>query len=58
MSAMIKKTRLGLLCVESQGFLDSCLPYPKNVLDAVFAKLPVIAAKRNEDLLTIIKVRL
>ena len=56
MKHMRQSLRVGLIDVKSEGFCQSCLPYPKNVMQAVVAKLPVIALKRNEDLLTIIKV--
>ena len=56
MKHMRQSLRVGLIDVRSEGFCQSCLPYPENVMKAVVAKLPVIALKRNEDLLTIIKV--
>ena len=42
--------------VFSENFYQSCVPYPRDVLHAVVSRLPKIAYKRNEDLLTIIKV--
>ena len=57
MKVMREKKRLGLLDVQSQGFRDACLPHPRDVLSVVHNKLPIVALKRNEDLLTIIKVR-
>ena len=57
MQAMTKQRRLGLMQVLSEDFCNTCLPYPQQVVTAVCDKLPVIALKRNEDLLTIIKVR-
>lgn len=56
MNKMPKSKRLGLMQVMSQEFCSSCLPYPKKVVDAVCERLPVIALKRNENLLAIIKV--
>lgn len=57
MTDMRQKKRLGLIEVLSGGFRDSCLPHPREVLSVVNSKLPVVALKRNEDLLSIIKVR-
>ena len=57
MQTMCKDLRLGLIHVLSENFCQSCIPFPSSVMKAVVSKLPVIALKRNEDLLTIIKVR-
>ena len=54
---MRQKKRLGLIEVLSGGFREACLPHPREVLSLVHSKLPVVALKRNEDLLSIIKVR-
>ncbi len=56
MKAMTQKKRVGLLNVRSSRFRDACLPHPKTVLSAVQTALPVVATKKNEDLLTIIRV--
>ena len=40
----------------SKNNRDLCLPYTEDVVKDVSTALPVIAVKRNEDLLTIIKV--
>ena len=56
MKSMRQQGNVGFVTVLSQGFCESCLPYPTNVISAVSVKLPVVAVKRNEGLLTIIKV--
>ena len=56
MESMPRLERLGYLSVISEDFCQQCLPYPQEVLKAVHYKLPAMALKRNEDLLTIIKV--
>ena len=56
MQRMRRLKRLGLIRVEAENFCQSSLPYPQTVLKNVCSRLPVIAFKRNEDLLTIIKV--
>ena len=53
---MTKERRLGIIEVQASDFCDSCLPYPEKVIHQVHKNLPVVAAKRNEDLLNIIKV--
>jgi hypothetical protein len=53
---MRKDKRLFLIHTLGKNFCKSCLPYPHTVLKAVGDRLPVIANRRNEDLLTIIKV--
>ena len=45
-----------MIQVFSKNYRDSCLPYTEDVVKEVSTALPVIAVKRNEDLLTIIKV--
>ena len=45
-----------MILVMSSDYRDSCLPYPQEIINKTHHKLPVIANKRNEDLLTIIKV--
>lgn len=57
MSKMVLHKRVGLFHVEITGFQSDCLPYPQKVLEAVACHLPVIAAKRNDVLLNVIKVR-
>ena len=58
MNAMTKERRLGHIDVRMQDFCDACKPYPEGVLKAVVGKLPSIAYTRNEELLTIIKVKM
>ena len=48
--------RVAMIQVHSKKYRDSCLPYPDNIVARVNKALPIIAIKRNEDLLTIIKV--
>lgn len=45
-----------MILVMSSDYRDSCMPYPQEIIDKTHHKLPIIANKRNEDLLTIIKV--
>lgn len=45
-----------MILVMSSDYRDSCLPYPQEIINKTHHKLPIIANKRNEDLLTIIKV--
>ena len=40
----------------SKNYRDSCLPYTEDVVKEVSTVLPVTVVKRNEDLLTVIKV--
>lgn len=47
-----------MILVMSSNYRDSCLPYPQEIIDKTHHKLPIIANKRNEDLLTIIKVKM
>ena len=56
MKQMTKKMRLSIIHVDTEKFCNTCLPYPQTVLNAVFAKLPVIAARRNLGLLSTIRV--
>ena len=56
MTAMRRRKRLGMMDVQSSGFRDACLPHPREVLSVVHKKLPIVALRRNEDLLSIIKV--
>ena len=56
MKKMTLHKRIGLFHVDSTGFQKDCLPYPEKVLEAVGRHLPVIAAKRNDVLLNVIKV--
>lgn len=53
---MKRERRHGLLHIASEGFCQSCLPYPQGVITAVNSRLPEMALRKNEDLLTIIKV--
>lgn len=53
---MTIRKRVCMIQVQSKSYRESCLPYPTNIVETVHVKLPLIANKRNEDLLTIIKV--
>ncbi|PFX28824.1 Dynein heavy chain 1, axonemal [Stylophora pistillata] len=55
MSKMVLHKRLGLFQVDITGFQSDCLPYLEKVLEAVARHLPVMAAKRNDVLLNVIK---
>ncbi|XP_052105827.1 dynein axonemal heavy chain 6-like isoform X2 [Mytilus californianus] len=55
MKAMTIRKRVHMIQVLSKNYRETCLPYPTNIVDTVHIKLPLIANKRNEDLLTIIK---
>ena len=56
MKKMTVKRRVAMIEVQSAGYRDSCLPYPEAIIHKTHEKLPIIANKRNEDLITIIKV--
>jgi len=56
MKKMIKKRRIGMMDLCAEEFSQSCLPYPSAVIKAINNKLPVVAKKKNDELLTIIKV--
>lgn len=58
MRKMTVKRRCAMILVMSSNYRDSCLPYPQEIIDKTHHKLPIIANKRNEDLLTIIKVKM
>lgn len=47
--------RVAMILVHSKEFRDTCLPFPESIVAKVSKALPIIAIKRNEDLLTIIK---
>ncbi|KAK7488391.1 hypothetical protein BaRGS_00020365, partial [Batillaria attramentaria] len=55
MKKMVMKRRVAMVLVLAENFCESTTPYPQKVLTAVHQKLPVLANKRNDDLLTIIK---
>ncbi|XP_074663059.1 dynein axonemal heavy chain 6-like [Tubulanus polymorphus] len=55
MNRMRITRRIFMNQINVEKFCTSCLPYPKSVLNAIHDKLPVIANRRNEDLLAIIK---
>ncbi|XP_067943512.1 dynein axonemal heavy chain 6-like [Watersipora subatra] len=55
MKRMTKKRRLGMIDLSADEFSQSCLPYPSAVIKAINNKLPTVAKKKNDDLLTIIK---
>ena len=56
MKKMTKKRRIGMIDLSADEFSQSCLPHPTSVIKAINSKLPVVAKKKNDDLLTIIKV--
>ena len=56
MNSMVLHNRVGLFHLDIAGFQAECLPFPKKVLEGVTRYLPVIAAKRNDALLNVIKV--
>ena len=45
-----------MMQVFSKNYRDSCLPYTEDVVKEVSTALQMIEVKRNEDLLTIMKV--
>ncbi|KAK3092231.1 hypothetical protein FSP39_000084 [Pinctada imbricata] len=55
MKKMTVKRRVAMIEVQSSMYRDSCLPYPEAIIHKTHEKLPLIANKRNEDLITIIK---
>ena len=56
MKRMTVLRRVAMIHVHSRNYRDTCLPYPETIVNKVSKALPIIAIKRNEDLLTIIKV--
>lgn len=56
MKHMTKRRRIGMIDLSADEFSQSCLPYPTAVIKSISNKLPVVAKKKNDDLLTIIKV--
>ena len=56
MKHMTKRRRIGMIDLSADEFSQSCLPYPTAVIRSISNKLPVVAKKKNDDLLTIIKV--
>ena len=56
MAKMTLHKRIGLFHVDITAFKTDCLPFPEKILEAVGRHLPVIAAKRNDVLLNVIKV--
>ncbi|KAL4237693.1 Dynein heavy chain 14 [Mactra antiquata] len=55
MKRMTVLRRVAMIHVHSKNYRESCLPFPENIVNKVSKALPIIAIKRNEDLLTIIK---
>ena len=47
----------GLLLVKTDQFKEACLPYPQKIIFAVNQHLPVVANRKNEALLKVIKVK-
>ena len=58
MNEMETERRRSMIQVLGESFKESCLPYPTEVIEAVQARLPVIANDRNENLIKVIKVRI
>lgn len=56
MKKMEMTRRVAMIQVLAEEFCNSCLPYPEKVVKDVHQILPVIANKRNDELITIIKV--
>ena len=56
MKRMTILRRVAMVHVHSKNYRETCLPYPDNIVSKVSKALPIIAIRRNEDLLTIIKV--
>ncbi|OWF46435.1 Dynein heavy chain 6, axonemal [Mizuhopecten yessoensis] len=55
MKKMTTVRRVSMVQVQSKNFRECCLPYCKEIVSDSHKQLPLIANKRNEDLLTIIK---
>lgn len=55
MQKMVMSRRVAMVKVRAENFYSTCTPYPDKVVADVDQRLPVIANKRNDDLLTIIK---
>lgn len=56
MRHMTKRRRIGMIDLSAEDFSSSCLPHPTAVIKSLSSKLPIVAKKKNDDLLTIIKV--
>ena len=57
MNNMPESSRQGMFLVKTHLFKQACVPYPQKIISAVNKHLPVIAVRKNEHLLTIIKVK-
>ncbi|XP_022090728.1 dynein heavy chain 6, axonemal-like isoform X2 [Acanthaster planci] len=55
MTGMEVQRRRGMVTVLGENFKQACFPYPNEVLEAIRARLPVIANERNENLIKVIK---
>ncbi|XP_070181014.1 dynein axonemal heavy chain 6-like [Littorina saxatilis] len=55
MGKMVMSRRVAMVMVRATDFCDSATPYPKKIEDDVHHRLPLLANKRCDDLLTIIK---
>ena len=53
---MVMSRRVAMVQVRATDFCNSATPFPQKVVDLVHHRLPLIANKRNDELLTIIKV--
>lgn len=56
MEEMVVAQRVGIFLIQADCFRDSCVPYPSQVLRGVHYHLPIVAAKSNNILATVIKV--
>ena len=55
MEEMALYQRFGTIMLECDKFSEDCFPYPRSIIDVISDRLPVIATKRNDELLTTIK---
>ncbi|KAL8598272.1 hypothetical protein ACOMHN_035222 [Nucella lapillus] len=55
MTSMVMEHRLAMVHVRAKDFSEASSPHPDHILKEVHHKLPLLANKRNDDLLTIIK---
>ena len=56
MGNMVMSRRVAMVQVRATDFCNATMPFPQKVVDLVHHRLPLIANKRNDELLTIIKV--
>lgn len=58
MEEMVTEKRIAMVQLQADKYKADCLPFPTRVLEEIQEALPIVANKKNEDLLTIIKVSL